>query len=82
MPRSVSEFNLSGVGDMALPASHRSPMSHTHATSTIIFPMQQPQQQTQKPREKMVTFEDESKCPHGLPTTPSRKGQILDDVFM
>jgi hypothetical protein len=39
----------------------------------------------QKPREKMVTFEDEGmqKCPHGVPTTPSRKtGPQIGDVFM
>lgn len=74
VPRSVSEFNLSGVGDIALPPPRRSPLSHSHATSTIMLPIQ-------KPREKMVTFEDESKCPHGIPTTP-RKGQIVGDVFM
>lgn len=85
VPRSVSEFNLSGVGDIALPPPRRSPLSHSqqqqhqqmqlqHATSQIMLPIQ-------KPREKMVTFEDESKCPHGIPTTP-RKGQIVGDVFM
>lgn len=109
VPRSVSEFNLSGVGDIAMPpqTSRRSPMSHTHTTSTILFPIQPQQQQQQqppmqmqqqpmqttlqmmqmqqqlqqKPREKMVTFEDESKCPHGVPTTP-RKGPIVGDIFM
>lgn len=42
------------------------------------------QQQQQKTREKMVTFEDESKCLHGVSTTigTPRKGQIFGDVFM
>lgn len=78
VPRSVSEFNLSGVGDIALPPPRRSPLSHMHTTSTILFPMQQTP--TPKPREKMVTFEDESMCPHGVPTTPRKP--VLGDVFM
>jgi hypothetical protein len=75
VPRSVSEFNLSGVGDLALPPPKRIPLAlhHPGHASTL---MHMP-----KPREKMVTFEDESKCPHGVPTTP-RKGPIVGDVFM
>lgn len=85
VPRSMSEFNLSGVGDLALPPPKRTIFPHL---------LQQPQLQpittnqgilpqslVQKPREKMVTFEDESKCPHGMPTTP-RKGPLVGDVFM
>lgn len=42
---------------------------------------------TQQPlakREKMVTFEDETKCPHGVPTTPRKSMQMnsVGDVFM
>lgn len=85
VPRSVSEFNLSGVGDLALPP----PPKRIQQTIVPITPMTQTTLMSiQKPREKMVTFEDESgmqKCPHGVPTTPSRKaGQqtIISDVFM
>lgn len=91
VPRSMSEFNLSGVGDLALPPPKRTIFPHL---------MQQQQQQPQmqpittnntnmmpqslmgKPREKMVTFEDESKCPHGVPTTPRKGGPMVGDVFM
>lgn len=86
VPRSVSEFNLAGVGDIALPPQRRSPpiLSHSRATGTIMIPIQQQQQQIHhhvqtKPREKMVTFEDDAKCPHGMPTTPRKIG---GDVFM
>lgn len=98
VPRSVSEFNLAGVGDIALPPpQRRSPppmLSHTRSTGTIMIPIQQQQQQQQiqqqmqhhqitKPREKMVTFEDDQKCPHGVPTTPRKTGQIaVGDIFM
>lgn len=96
VPRSVSEFNLSGVGDIAMPMpQRRSPpnISHMHSTGTIMIPIQQQQfqqhhqqqqqQQQQKPREKMVTFEDDAKCPHGLPTTPRKTVPIVvGDVFM
>lgn len=87
VPRSVSEFNLSGVGDLALPP----PPKRMQQQQTIvpITPMNQNTLMSiQKPREKMVTFEDESgmqKCPHGVPTTPSRKTgpqTIIGDVFM
>lgn len=96
VPRSVSEFNLSGVGDLALPP----PPKRVHQTLVPITPMSQTTLLSiQKPREKMVTFEDESavmglqtgpatatmgqtqKCPHGVPTTPSRK-IVVGDVFM
>ncbi|XP_055298478.1 uncharacterized protein LOC129566491 [Sitodiplosis mosellana] len=118
VPRSVSEFNLAGVGDIALPMQmpqqqRRSPppsiLSHTRSTGTIMIPIQemqhqhhqqqhQQQQQQQmhamssaqsalppiKPREKMVTFEDETKCPHGVPTTPRKTMPMtgVNDVFM
>lgn len=85
VPRSVSEFNLSGVGDLALPP----PPKRIQQTIVPITPMTQATLMSiQKPREKMVTFEDESgmqKCPHGVPTTPSRKTgpqTIIGDVFM
>lgn len=83
VPRSVSEFNLS-CGDLALPA----PPRRIQQTIVPITPMNQTTtlMNIQKPREKMVTFEDESgmqKCPHGVPTTPSRKtGMQIGDVFM
>lgn len=91
VPRSVSEFNLSGVGDIAIPMQqlppqtqrHRSPpnISHTHSSGTIMIPIQTPL--PPKPREKMVTFEDDAKCPHGIPTTPRKSGPIVvGDVFM
>jgi potassium channel subfamily K member 18 len=88
VPRSVSEFNLSGVGDLALPLPP--PPKRLQQTIIPITPMTNPLMTIQqKPREKMVTFEDESalqKCPHGIPATPSRKinpGQpIIGDVFM
>lgn len=113
VPRSVSEFNLAGVGDIALPMQvqqphRRSPppsiLSHTRSTGTIMIPIQEmqhqhhQQQQQQlhamnavqstiapmKPREKMVTFEDETKCPHGIPTTPRKSLPMtgVNDVFM
>lgn len=96
MPRSVSEFNLSGVGDLALPPPRRcSPtgMGLPHGLqlgppqTLLCGPPPPPQVQiVMKPREKMVTFEDESKgmvssmpatsvgstCPHGVPTTPRK----------
>lgn len=86
VPRSVSEFNLSGVGDLALPP----PPKRIQQTIIPITPMAQTTMLTiQKPREKMVTFEDESsvqKCPHGVPTTPLRKTgpqpMVVGDVFM
>ena len=52
VPRSVSEFNLSGVGDLALPGKR---ICYPHSGSTTMINIQ-------KPREKMVTFEDETKC--------------------
>lgn len=86
VPRSVSEFNLSGVGDLALPPP---PKRLVQQTIVPITPMTQSTLMSiQKPREKMVTFEDETgmqKCPHGIPTTPSRKTgpqTIIGDVFM
>jgi hypothetical protein len=91
VPRSVSEFNLSGVGDLALPGlALPPPPKRIQQTIVPITPMTQTTIMTiQKPREKMVTFEDESstlqKCPHGIPTTPSRKSvpqSIIGDVFM
>lgn len=80
VPRSVSEFNLSGVGDLALPPPRPSPVPiHITQPAPILMPLQ-------KPREKMVTFEDETKCPHGMPTTPRKvlgAGQIVGgDIFM
>lgn len=89
VPRSVSEFNLSGVGDLALPLPP--PPKRIQQTIVPITPMTNPLMTIQqKPREKMVTFEDESatmqKCPHGVPATPSRKTNpvqpIIGDVFM
>lgn len=87
VPRSVSEFNLSGVGDLALPLPP--PPKRIQQTIVPITPMTNPMMTIQqKPREKMVTFEDESstlqKCPHGVPATPSRKTNqpIIGDVFM
>lgn len=58
-----------------------------------MIPIQEMQQQQQqqlhtmhpiKPREKMVTFEDDPKCPHGLPATPRKTLPIsnVGDVFM
>uniref|UniRef100_A0A1B0CM84 Putative potassium channel subfamily protein k member 2 n=1 Tax=Lutzomyia longipalpis TaxID=7200 RepID=A0A1B0CM84_LUTLO len=73
VPRSIR------VGDLALPPPKRSPVSHIQPTTTLLPPP--PASLLVKPREKMVTFEDESKCPHGVPTTP-RKGPIMGDVFM
>lgn len=93
VPRSVSEFNLAGVGDLALPPSRRCSPTESSAmamelsqiglqmgpsqgtllcgqahatlqpqTSAIQATVQQPALQLLlKPREKMVTFEDESK---------------------
>jgi hypothetical protein len=85
VPRSVSEFNLSGVGDIALPP----PPKRIQQTIVPITPMTNTLVTIQKPREKMVTFEDESstlqKCPHGVPATPSRKSiqpPLIGDVFM
>lgn len=81
VPRSVSEFNLSGVGDLAImpPSLKRVPMpNHPYSIQPLA---QTSLHQMPKQREKMVTFEDESKCPHGIPTTP-RKGPIVNDVFM
>lgn len=92
VPRSVSEFNLSGVGDLALPPPPKRVQQTMMPITTNMISMQ-------KPREKMVTFEDESmistgagaatgsnilKCPHGVPTTPSRKtgSIVVGDVFM
>lgn len=91
VPRSVSEFNLSGVGDLALPLPP--PPKRIQQTIVPITPMTNPMMTIQqKPREKMVTFEDESaslqKCPHGMSTaTPSRKANplqqpLIGDVFM
>jgi Ion channel len=85
VPRSVSEFNLSGVGDLALALPP--PPKRIQQTIVPITPMTQTTiMSIQKPREKMVTFEDEStlqKCPHGVPATPSRKAQpMMGDVFM
>lgn len=84
VPRSVSEFNLSGVGDLALPPARRYSPTIQHGgggmgmggglphalqlgpPQTLICTGQPPPpQQMQiimKPREKMVTFEDESKA--------------------
>lgn len=84
VPRSVSEFNLSGVGDLALPPPRRYSPTIQHGggamgmggglphalqlgpPQTLICTGQPPPpQQMQimmKPREKMVTFEDESKA--------------------
>uniref|UniRef100_A0A182WAT7 Uncharacterized protein n=1 Tax=Anopheles minimus TaxID=112268 RepID=A0A182WAT7_9DIPT len=73
VPRSVSEFNLSGVGDLALPPAKRNLVTQHAASSTMLA--------APKPREKMVTFEDESKFLHGVPTTP-RKPTLTNDVFM
>lgn len=92
VPRSISEFNLSGVGDLALPPPKRTifpqhliasaaPQLQQITTNTTANLMAQ-SSIVPKPREKMVTFEDESaKCPHGMPATP-RKGPIVGDVFM
>ncbi|XP_055374901.1 uncharacterized protein LOC129607749 [Condylostylus longicornis] len=116
VPRSVSEFNLSGVGDLALPPPRRTPgglagldigMSNAvpiAQTQTILLPPViagggvgissggvgsggGPGQQIlmKPPREKMVTFEDESTaktCPHGIPTTPRKSSVVGSDVFM
>uniref|UniRef100_W8CED0 Uncharacterized protein n=2 Tax=Ceratitis capitata TaxID=7213 RepID=W8CED0_CERCA len=93
VPRSISEFNLSGVGDLALPPPRRYSPTIQHGgmggmtgmtgmpgmggnglphglqlgpPQTLICTGQPPPpQQMQimmKPREKMVTFEDESKA--------------------
>lgn len=90
VPRSMSEFNLSGVGDLALPPPKRTVFPHLlqqpqlqpiTTNNTGILP--QSLMQNVKPREKMVTFEDESaKCPHGLPTTPRKGPLVVGDVFM
>lgn len=75
VPRSISEFNLSGVGDLALPPPRRySPtiqntgLGLPHGLqlgppqTLLCGPPPPPQVQiVMKPREKMVTFEDESK---------------------
>ncbi|KAG5673421.1 hypothetical protein PVAND_003470 [Polypedilum vanderplanki] len=88
VPRSVSEFNLSGVGDIAMPQLPPPP-KRIQQTIVPITPMTNTLVTIQKPREKMVTFEDESstlqKCPHGVPATPSRKTiqpPLIGDVFM
>lgn len=88
VPRSISEFNLSGVGDLALPPPKRTIFPHLiqqpqmqPITTNNTNMMPQSLMSMSKPREKMVTFEDESKCPHGVPTTP-RKGPMVGDVFM
>lgn len=86
VPRSISEFNLSGVGDLALPPPRRcSPtiqntgMGFAHGLQlgppqTLLCGPPPPPQQVQivmKPREKMVTFEDESKGMVPPPTSSS-----------
>ncbi|KAI9590743.1 hypothetical protein GQX74_008910 [Glossina fuscipes] len=113
VPRSVSEFNLSGVGDLALPPPRRcsptvpnSGLGLPHGLqlgppqALLCAPMPlppstaQPQMQViMKPREKMVTFEDEPKgiappppvsgtCPHGVPTTPRKSSTgASEDMF-
>lgn len=85
VPRSVSEFNLSGVGDLALGAALPPPR---RIQQTIIPLTALNQTSMLKPREKMikaVTFEDESgmqKCPHGVLTTPRKNVSQIGDVFM
>lgn len=88
VPRSISEFNLSGVGDLAImpPTIKRGPLHGGGGGGGGGHPLPPSAHSTlmtlPKAREKMVTFEDESsKCPHGIPTTP-RKGPIVNDVFM
>ena len=82
VPRSMSEFNLSGVGDLALPPSKRGSLQQPQMQPiTTKHPAFVSQTLMPKAREKMVTFEDETReCPHGVPTTP-RKGP-MSDVFM
>lgn len=89
VPRSFSEFNLSGVGDLAVQQQtyiKKLPQHQQQCSSNTLQPYHslQQQHQQQKTREKMVTFEDESKCSHGVSTTlgTPRKGQIFGDVFM
>lgn len=85
VPRSISEFNLSGVGDLALPPPRRFSPSTQNAGMQLPHGIQlgppqallcgpAPPQQVQiimKPREKMVTFEDESKGIIPPPTSSS-----------
>jgi hypothetical protein len=82
VPRSMSEFNLS-CGDLALPAP---PRRIQQTIVPIVALNQNNSLMSMKPREKMVTFEDESvqiqKCPHGVATTPLRKSNVATDIFM
>jgi hypothetical protein len=84
VPRSMSEFNLS-CGDLALPAP---PRRIQQTIVPIVALNQNNSLMNIKPREKMVTFEDESvqiqKCPHGVATTttPLRKSNVATDIFM
>lgn len=85
VPRSISEFNLSGVGDLALPPPRRCSPTIQNAGMQLPHGLQlgppqtllcgpPPPQQVQiimKPREKMVTFEDESKGLIPPPTSSS-----------
>lgn len=67
MPRSVSEFNLSGVGDIAIPMHHQQQQQQMFSrrsppnisSGTIMIPIQPPH--PPKKCEKMVTFEDDSR---------------------
>lgn len=74
VPRSISEFNLSGVGDLAVPPPRRNVYNNngnTIATTITTTTITQPSTSASvgqtmyhtlqpKPREKMVTFEDET----------------------
>lgn len=78
VPRSVSEFNIAGMTDLEIPIIRRSP-----SKTVLCPPPPPPNAHLLKPREKMVTFEDESTnimCPHGIPTTS--RNPVGTDAFM
>lgn len=85
LPRSLTEFDLTSVDDLALVSQHRLPQLSSNNISicgivpiTFQPPHQQHQQYQhhpqmsfqQKPREKTVTFENDVKYLHGCPATP------------
>lgn len=85
LPRSLTEFDLTSVDDLALVTHQRLPQLSTNNISICgmapiqfqqSFHNQQHQQQhqqisfQQKPREKMVTFENDVKYLHACPATP------------
>lgn len=78
-PPSTASANLSNSTAMLFSVQQPSPLQQPLIQQQQL--LQQPQQinATNKPREKMVTFEDESNnCLHGTP----RKGHVAGDVFM